>query len=425
MYEVSMFGRIFTCFSLLVVLTNFSVEARAPRHVLLFIGDGMGEAHVELARAFLMVQGSSLEMDRLPAPVFVHTKTSDAQITDSAAAGTAIATGWKTLKGRLAVSPEGEVLVSFTEAARLQGYRIGIVTTTPISDATPAVFLSHAMKRNEKAKVLSGIVESNADILIGGSCDDVQTPGFVDKVATTTDKLREKGYAIFAGATESTRFVKENVNSSKVFVCLNEGPSIYESERKAQKNPGPDYSEIVEKAVNFLSRGGAPFILMVEGGLIDHAAHYHETTSMVEELVAFDKAVGVGKHYFQNHREDTLLVVTADHETGGLVLHKKDPLEKKSAAKLVNGDRNAVPVYMGAKDWEIGKRRPVENIQAELEMPMIPEWTSTDHTASPVRVLAAGVGAEAFRNIRENNDIGKTFWKLLELPGEPGRGISK
>ncbi len=285
-------------------------ERRAARHVILMIGDGMGAEHVWAAWA---CNKGKLHLERLPVCGWSRSSSASHAITDSAAGGTAIACGERTKNGTVGQSPQGEAFSSVAEWLRERGYATGLVVTKSITDATPAAFYAHAASRNDTKRIASQLGEAALSVTLGGGADDVP--------ASTVEQLRARG----------------------VLVELSAPHELPPATKRGNYLP-----QAVERALGHLGGGDNPFFLMVEGSQIDVAAHRNKLHETAAEVLEFDRALGCVLRWAEKH-PDTLVIVTADHQTGGLSIEGADV-----AAGRVNGSFStrqhsglAVPVYAG------------------------------------------------------------------------------
>ncbi|MHA1215010.1 MAG: alkaline phosphatase [Candidatus Hodarchaeales archaeon] len=280
-----------------------------PLSVILMIGDGMGFEHVKLTRWVEFGVSSSLNMEFLPISGEVTTRSLDSTITDSAAAATAIATSVKTNNRMLSILPNGTELKTILEEAKEIGKSTGIITTTEVTHATPAAFYSHVNDRGSYSEIARQLVEeANVDVIMGGGKSRFST--------AQLDTMESRGYAIV-----ETRTQLQLESSNKILGLFASGALPYE--RNRDRSSIPSLAEMTQKSLEILSEDSDGFFLMVEGGQIDWAAHANNAENVVLETVEFDRAVAEAIQYVNTHG-NTILIVTADHETGGLTVITND-----------------------------------------------------------------------------------------------------
>ena len=331
----------------LFVFTGYSGYAveRAPKNIILFIGDGMGLTQVTAGK----IAKGKLEMERCPVTGFVTTWSVDSPVTDSAAAATALSTGEKTSNGSLGVTPNGRPLKNVVEYAEEKGKSTGVAVVCSLTHATPAGFIVHVSSRTLDSEIAKQIAGSDVDVIFGGGLNyfSPNLPELQKKmtVALTAGEFRK------IGAPEKAAALLYPVHPP------------YTAERNVSLR------ELTQKAIQILSQNTNGFFLMVEGSQIDWAAHKNDGTNVVSEVTDFDDAVGTGLDFAKKNSE-TLVIVTSDHETGGFAV-LDGSVEKKTVDKtgFVHGG----------------------------------------HTASMVPLFAYGPGSAAFSGIHDNTDIGKTM----------------
>ncbi len=281
---------------------------QAPRHIILMIGDGMGSEHVWAA--WLCNRGK-LNIEKLPVIGVVRTPSASDTITDSAAAGTAMACGHKAHNGQLGITPDGEPLDSILVHMAATGRQTGLVVTKSITDATPAAFYAHCKSRYHSTAIAAALVESGCRVIIGG------------------------------GSGIISRAQQEQLRAAGALLRLEGHEHCLPASRR-----GSFLSDAVGEALHTLESHPQGFFLMVEGSQIDVAAHANDLAEVVQETLDFDRAVGVVMEWMQTH-PDTLLIVTADHQTGGLSLLGgcKEKGEVTAAFSTDKHSGVAVPLY--------------------------------------------------------------------------------
>ena len=306
-----------------------------PRNVILMIGDGMSSEHVWAA---WVCNGGKLNVELLPVTGFSRTFSANRLVTDSAAGGTALACGEKTDNGMLGQTPEGKALSSLAAIYASAPYhkKVGLVVTKAITDATPAAFYAHTASRKNTAELARQLCESGIEVVVGG------------------------------GAAAFSSQQMEQLGAQDAFVLLAaEGDCDYAAKR------GDFLPRYTRKALELLEAAPNGFFLMIEGSKIDMASHEADARRAVEETLDFDRALGEVLKWMQSH-PDTLLVVTADHQTGGLVIHDGSVKERKVKAT----------------------------------------FATTSHTGVAVPVYATGCGADVFTGVMDNTQVPR---KILQV----------
>lgn len=392
------------------------------KNIIILIGDGMGLGHVEITK---LVYGH-LNMENFPVTGFELTDSLSGEVTDSAAAGTAIATGAKTYNGMISVTNvTGEIvnLTTILEVAQELGKSTGLVTTTRITHATPAVFASHVPDRDMEEEIAKQLIMHKVNVLLGGGKEK-----FDEK---TLELAKKQGYKVVF-----TKEELEKVEGDYILGLFAESHIPYVLDRK------PDdvgLLEMTKKAISILEKNPNGFFLMVEGGRIDHAAHGNDVASVVAETKEFDDVVGYVLEYAKK-RGDTLVIVLADHETGGLAIGltygnaiDEDSIRKIKASTL----RMAKEIKAGSSVKEILKKyagfvpteeevKYIENALHLTNKYALPNaiadvinrrigvgFTSHKHTGVPVPLLAYGPGAENFRGFLHHVDTARLVAKLM------------
>ena len=310
--------------ALLFVLAP-AVRAAEVKNVILFIGDGMGVSTMSLARWFNDSQ--PLSWDQYVCGL-VRTYSVDNPITDSAAAATAMATGYKTKTGFLSVLADGQdraPVATILEGAKLSGKSTGLVVTCNLQHATPAAFAAHYPYRADYEAIGEQMVYTGVDVLLGGGLK--YFTGRKDR-EDLLQVLKQKGYAIITGPEEL-----RSAGSSKLAGLFAEVDLSYDLDRDPAKEPS--LAEMTGAAINLLSRNKNGFFLMVEGSKIDWANHDHDPVAAVTDMIAFDRAVRVALDYALKEK-NTAVIVVADHSAGGLTIgNEKSP--SKSGGEKVGG----------------------------------------------------------------------------------------
>jgi len=308
---------------LAVALAASSADAGQAKYVFMMIGDGMAMAQRNAAALYLAnAQGDGLKpgvvpltMDRLPVQGMATTYSANAVITDSAAAVTALATGRKTNSGVINMDPAGrEKYTPLSVLAHDKGYKIGVVTSVSIDHATPAGYYAHAAGRSDYYGIAMQMLDSGFEYFAGGAV--LEPTGKKKDKTSFYDVAKAKGYTVTQGRDA---FAALKPGMKKIFaenpVRADENALPYALDAKADSIP---LAEFTKKGIELLQ--GGKFFMMVEGGKIDWACHANDPGASIGDTVAFDAAVQVAYDFYRQHPNETLIIVTGDHETGGLAI---------------------------------------------------------------------------------------------------------
>ena len=455
--------------TLLLAAVAFSIigaYAQQAKYVFYFIGDGMGVNQVqgtELYRGELegKIGITPILFTQFPYATVATTFSATNGVTDSAAAGTALATGNKTKNGAIGVLKDLETPVnSIAVWAKNAGYRVGVATSVSVDHATPAAFYAHASGRGSYYEIGKDLYETGFDFYAGS--DFLQPQDKKNPQAANLYSLADQyGYTIARGYKD---YLKKSKKADKMILFQSEAAS------KADRSSIPyaidrgksdlTLQEITRSAINFLSKDlSKGFFLMVEGGKIDWACHSNDAATTFHEVIDFDNAIKVAYEFYSQHPDETLIVVTADHETGGFVLgkgpyelnlqvFKNQKVSESGFTKVINQLRSKTnnqvsweAVQQALKDnfgfWDKIKlnekqearlktvyEQTLKNQQVKMEKseyaqdePIAAEakriineialtgWTSGGHSAGYVPVFAIGAGAEKFQNRIDNTEI--------------------
>lgn len=347
----------FLIFSLFLGLSVSAQETREIRNVILMIGDGMGTSQVF---AGMTAQNGDFHITTSRHIGFSKTQSGSHYVTDSAAGGTALSTGKKTYNGAIAVDMHGKRLKTILELAAENGYATGLVASSAITHATPASFIAHDTSRNNYEAIARDFLDTDVDVFIGGG-----KKHFAQRTDSVNllEALEKKGYQMAYTLRQAKK-----VRKGKLAALLYDGHPPRVSE--GRNDMLPKASKIAIKLLKENSKG---FFLMIEGSQIDWGGHANDMDYILEETLDFDDAVGKVLKFAQKDGH-TLVIVTADHETGGLGLNGYDPQNKKIDAGFTTGH----------------------------------------HTGTMVPVFAFGPGAEMFQGVYENTEI---FFKMKKALG--------
>jgi len=329
----------------LLLFTTAAFAQSSPKNIILVIGDGMGPAHFTAAR---LTRGAEFQIGRMKTIGLATTSCADRAVTDSAAAATALSTGFKAKYEAVGIDANGEAKPTVLEVAEKAGKATGLVTTSYFYDATPCSFAAHAPHRDRHADIARQMLASGAEIIVG---------------SVTDNDLPVRELAKNAGFTVVTTFADLDTSTAPHIL------GVFPGQPRDLDFAEAPLPELARSAIARLSKSSKGFFLLIEHEGTDSGSHQNHRIDVDTALKSFDAAVGVALD-FAEQSKDTLVVVTGDHETGGLRI----------------------------SETKLGRWRM--------------EWSTGDHTAVAVPVFAFGPGASQFAGFQDNTDVGK---KLLEL----------
>ena len=455
-----------------VFLSILFVQAQQAKYVFYFIGDGMGVNQVlgtEMYRSELKgeIGITPLLFTQFPFATVATTFSATNGVTDSAAAGTALATGNKTKNGTLGMKKDLETKINSVAAwAKDKGCRVGISTSVSVDHATPAAFYAHQAQRSSYYNVGLDLIKANYDFYAGSDFLDPTNKkggdGSSESLYTLVDKA---GYSVARGYKD---YQKKAKKSDKMILLQPSSATDVSAIPYAidRKKGDMTLAEITRAGINFLSKDlSKGFFLMVEGGKIDWACHSNDPATVFEEVIDMDNAIKVAYEFYKKHPKETLIVVTADHETGGLGLGTgKYELQLKALAKQKQSQdilsRSITDLRKMRKviNWPEMKEFLAEKMGFWKELPLTWEqekmlrdefeqsfvknkvvfeetlyskteplaatarkvmsqiamigWTSGSHTAEYVPVYAVGAGSKEFAGKYDNTEIPKRIAKV-------------
>jgi len=342
----------------------------APRNIILIIGDGMGPGALKLTSLYQHGAEGRLVMEQLPVVGLCTTSSEGGAVTDSAAAATALACGRKTINGMLGLTPKGEKLVSVARLARQNGRAVGLITTDPVTGATPAGFYAQVSSRGSYAAVADCIIPAGFDLLLGHDKDRLwclpKSAG--GQRADERNLLEEIGAAGYTSVKDLAQ-LKQAPEERRVFGQI-DGAVLFNSETCL--------GEFTAAAITRLARNQRGFFLMVESSLPDGGGHSNKPEYTVCGTLQADWTVKAALD-FALPRKDTLVLVTADHETGGL-------------------------------SCTMSRTAPHQ---------LVIHYATTGHTGLLVNVYAFGPGARRFAGLIDNTDFARNIARLWELELPP------
>lgn len=385
--------------ALLCMAVSCGRQEKDAKYVFYFIGDGMGFTHVAAAEAYLAQERGVIGMDPLcftQFPVLGEATSFSASniITDSSAAGTALSTGEKTKNGMLCIAPDSTtVLNSIAYKIHDAGYSVGVTSTTPVNHATPASFFGHNIKRGNYYAIGQEIPQAGFEFFAGGGLlhpmgkDSCETKSLYDIVA-------EGGYTIANGYAD----FQAKKDADKILLVQSEGSDQICPYALGRPEGALTLSQIVTAAITVLERNPKGFFLMAEGGLIDWTAHSQDLAGTIFETLDFDEAIAVAYAFYQRHPKETLIVVTADHETGGIALGRKGYNYDLTVIDKIKNASATTDVEQYMND-----QVSIDSVNEEARI----GWTTTSHSGGPVPVWAIGTHAQLFAGRQDNTDIPK------------------
>lgn len=314
-------------FSVIVLFSSILAFSQ-PKYIFYMIGDGMGINQVlgtemMLAEMEGQIGRKQLCMTQFPYASVRSNYSSSNSITDSSAAGTCLASGQKTKNGRLGLNAKNESVRSIAEILHQEGWAVGIMTSVSIDHATPAAFYAHVGSRNDYYTIGTQLATSGFDFFGGAT---FYHPFLADKPEQPNvyDLCEQNGYTFFHGYQD---FMRNSATAQKAILIQEfEGlKNDYEGNGKIpyaidRKAGDLTLEEITKSAIDFLSKKDKPFFMMVEGGQIDWACHSNDGAAVMKEVLDFDMAIRQVYDFYLAHPDETLIVITADHETGGMAL---------------------------------------------------------------------------------------------------------
>lgn len=453
------------------LLCTCFLYAQQAKYIFFFIGDGMGINQIQMTELYSAeLQGNigitPLLFTQFPIATIATTYSATNGVTDSAASGTALATGVKTRNGCIGVMKDKITpLKSIAVRAREAGCKVGVASSVAINHATPVAFYAHNENRKNYNAIGHDLIAAGFDFYAGADFWSVTPQDSIGLYALAYNN----GYTIARGYKE---FQKKARTSDKMILFQKAAVSKIDSRTIPyaidRQKTDLTLSEITRAGINFLKKDTEKgFFFMIEGGSIDWACHSNDAATVIHEVQDLDKAIGVAYEFYQQHPDETLIVVTADHETGGLGLGtgsyelnlgvlSNQKISEREFSKVLNHLRKK---NYGNVSWDIVKKSLSENFgfwkkiqltsQQEDRLKMayensfingvglveseyqkdeavaaeakkiineiaLVDWISKGHSASFVPVFALGAGAEDFQSRTDNAEIPR---KIAEIGG--------
>ena len=419
-----------------VIMLSVSAFAQQPKYVFYFIGDGMGANAIQLTELFRASMKGELGTDPLcmtqfPVATMSTHFSANRNTTDSAASGTALATGKKTNNGRIGIGPDGEErYMTIAEMAARSGKKVGIVTTTGINHATPAAFSAHQPDRGMYYEIALDQIENGFDFYAGAAIykEDKSFDG--KKMDPIRPKFEAAGYTI----CNYQEFQDSWQSAEKVLMLPGKGQAVtYNIDTISDGPENQDrhltLSQMVESAITFLMKDNKKgFFLMAEGSEVDHGAHSNDAATTIQEIIDLDNAVRIAFEFYKKYPKQTLIVVTSDHDTGSLALLPgnasdltKLSFQKHSLNVISDMMKAQINKDERALSWEETKIFLEENFGLWTKVPMtwddekmlrdIYETTVARRQAGSVKDLYADNAKIAAAAMRLLNNKSRVFWQ--------------
>ncbi len=427
-----------------------AAQQPSPKYVFIFLADGAGTAQLEITRLYSrhIHQAGMTLTDKIMKEGhlgLITTHSADSLVTDSAAAGTALASGCKAKNKAISICQDGKVPKTVLEIARDKGMRIGLVTNAAIYDASPAAFAGHVSDRNEFGSLLDQYLKFEPSLLLGGGRDQFIPRGQRGSGRKDNNDIiglfKQKGYTYISNKKEL-----EETRATKLLGLFSLQDMSFELDRDKEIEPSlSDMTAATIRALEKDNRNG--FAVFIEDENTDTAGHLSDVASVIHDFREFDRAVALAYEFYQQHPRETLMLVTSDHETGGLnFVGRASPEDLKkiqaidislSKAMEILGknpapdavDRLLAEHFKGFvlppefKEAIVKKRAfpPLfpSNTAAGVLGAMVAgqthlHWSTSGHTNQPVFVGALGAGAERFRGYQDNTDFARNLFGLLQ-----------
>lgn len=388
-----------------VLASCCSNEEKKAKYVFYFIGDGMGFSHISLAEGYLAtkegkIANNPLCFSQFPVMGMATSYSANRYITCSSAAGTALATGSKTNNGMLGVTPDTVELTAISYKIHNAGFPVGITTSVTIDHATPASFYANSAARSDYYAIAEQLPQSGFEFFGGGGFYGAENPK--EKEKSLYDIASEAGYEFAYGVDE---YQAKKGLSEKMILFQKGEKRNNDLPYVADRVEGDlELPQVVEAAIDFLDNDKG-FFLMVEGGKIDWAAHSNDLQGTILETLDFDEAIQVAYNFYMKHPDETLIVVTADHETGGVTLGRDKGYVYDLS--VVDGNVNAGAAGTDVSNYMQDISKDSLSVAAKIG------WTTTSHTGGAVPVFAVGAQSGLFAGRQDNTDIPKKICKAM------------
>ncbi|MDR2359546.1 MAG: alkaline phosphatase [Prevotellaceae bacterium] len=393
------------------IFSACTTTVQHPKYVFLFIGDGMGLAHVTLTEDYIAAKNGihgngNVSFTQFPVTGLVTTYSANTLVTCSSAAATALSTGHKTNNNMMGIAPDSVThFASVTYPLYHAGYKIGVATSVSIDHATPGAFYATSLSRSNYYDIASQAAATGFDFFAGSGF--VYPKGKNNDQASIYEQLETAGYRIVRGTEGAAQL---DGGDGKIVLVQAESEKErrrlpYAIDRKEGDLTLPQITQAAIKAL-YNPKG---FFAMIEGGQIDWAAHANDGATMIHETIDFSEAIKIAVDFYHQHPGETLILVTADHETGGLSLGR----DGKYAVNPLAFDEQQHSLEYESNDSTIAAVQ-------EINSNAFCAWPTKGHTGIMVPIYAIGAGSERFSGKLDNTDIPK---RIAELMGVEFSGL--
>ena len=379
---------------------------KVAKNAIFFIGDGMGPAQMTAGRLYKGGSFYKMNYEKFEYTGYSKTYSSDNYTTDSAAGATALAAGVKSYNGSISMSDpkwekdnQAKELQTLADLAKAQGKSVGIITTTRITHATPACYFAHVLNRDSESEIAQQVLDSDVDLWMGGGRNHFLPKSMGGKRTDGRNILnimKEKG-AYVPSTLEGIKKIRKL--DHQVLALFSDSHIGYKQSGQSEAK----LDDMVKEAIRLLSQNPKGYFLLVEGGRVDHASHINHEERMMTEMVDLDNAIGYAMDNV--NLRDTLIVLTADHETAGVAISGYGPHESAEGKSILG---KTIPRGKGETSrpilsWATGPGQSLSNMH------------SAAHTAVDVPIGAIGVGAFRFTGWMDNTQISLRIADVMGL----------